>query len=190
MSSNEKIDVIDFIINVLKEHEKNLDEEISRLEGIINTANKIKTPSGPSQKTSNIKIIMNKWNEFQEKSNKPEIVSYNMKDGRINFSAFKNNTLFIYSEDISEISMTMEKTAEKFVIRGVEVSRIEDHPLIFNGTLKCGLNLTPRKSEYKLPEGNVIQKITYEIDTEETLNWLSKKLVIEREKIIYGYLEI
>ena len=190
MSSNEKIDVIDFIINVLKEHEKNLDEEISRLEGIINTANKNKTPSGPSQKTSNIKIIMNKWNEFQEKSNKPEIVSYNMKDGRIIFSAYKNNSLFIYSEDISEISMTIEKTAEKFVIRGVEVSRIEDHPLIFNGTLKCGLNLTPRKSEYKLPEGNVIQKITYEIDTEETLTWLSKKLVIEREKIIYGYLEI
>ena len=32
MSFDEKVDVIDLIINVLKEHEKTLDELISRLE--------------------------------------------------------------------------------------------------------------------------------------------------------------
>lgn len=38
--SDKRLDLIDFIINVLKEHEKNLDFQIARLEEIINRIEK------------------------------------------------------------------------------------------------------------------------------------------------------
>jgi len=102
----------------------------------------------------------------------------------------KENFVFTYVESVSEITMTIEKINEKILVKGLELSKIENHPLVFNGRLKCGLTLTDRKSEFKLPDGNIIQKINYDIDTGETKNWLAKQLEIKRENIIVGEIEI
>jgi hypothetical protein len=187
MSSNEKIDVIDLIINVLREHEKTLDTLISKLETTIDSAPKRDGESvrqvPPHNKYS---IIVDNWPEFKERSSKADLAIFSMKDNKLTISVIKENFVYSYEESVSEITMTIEKINEKILVKGLELSKIENHPLVFNGRLKCGLTLTDRKSEFKLPDGNIIQKINYELDNGETKNWLAKQLEIKRENIIVG----
>jgi hypothetical protein len=191
MSSNEKIDVIDLIINVLREHEKTLDTLISKLETTIDSA--------PKKGDENVKqvpyhnkysIIVNNWSEFKERSSRADLAVFNMKDNKVIISVIKENFVYSYVESVSEVTMTIEKINEKILVKGLELSKIEDHPLVFNGRLKCGLILTHRKSEFNLPDGNIIQKINYEVDSGETKNWLVKQLEIKRENIILGEIEV
>ena len=191
MSSNEKIDVIDLIINVLREHEKTLDTLISKLETTIDSAPK---RDGESIKQvpphSKYSIIVDNWSEFKERSLKADLAVFSMKGNKLTISVIKENFVYTYVESVSEITMTIEKINEKILVKGLELSKIENHPLVFNGRLKCGLTLTDRKSEFKLPDGNIIQKINYDIDTGETKNWLAKQLEIKRENIIVGEIEV
>lgn len=191
MSSNEKIDVIDLIINVLREHEKTLDTLISKLETTIDSAPKMdgervkQVP--PHNKYS---IMVDNWSEFKERSSKADLAIFSMKGNKLTISVIKENFVYTYVESVSEITMTIEKINEKILVKGLELSKIENHPLVFNGRLKCGLTLTDRKSEFKLPDGNIIQKINYELDNGETKNWLAKQLEIKRENIIVGEIEV
>ena len=191
MSSNEKIDVIDLIINVLREHEKTLDTLISKLETTIDSAPK-KGDESVKQVLYNNKyrLIVNNWSEFKERSSKADLAVFNMKDNKLTISVIKENFVYSYVESVSEITMTIEKINEKILVKGLELSKIEDHPLVFNGRLKCGLTLTDRKSEFNLPDGNIIQKINYDVDNGETKNWLAKQLEIKRENIIVGEIEV
>jgi hypothetical protein len=191
MSSNEKIDVIDLIINVLREHEKTLDTLISKLETTLESAPK-KDNENVKQVLYNNKysIIVNTWSEFKERSSKADLAVFSMKDNKVKISVIKENFVYSYVESVSEITMTIEKINEKILVKGLELSKIEDHPLVFNGRLKCGLTLTDRKSEFKLPDGNIIQKINYEADNGETKNWLATQPEIKRENIIIGEIEI
>ena len=191
MSSNEKIDVIDLIINVLREHEKTLDTLISKLETTIDSAPK-KGDESVKQVLYNNKyrLIVNTWSEFKERSSKADLAVFNMKDNKLTISVIKENFVYSYVESVSEITMTIEKINEKILVKGLELSKIEDHPLVFNGRLKCGLTLTDRKSEFNLPDGNIIQKINYDVDNGETKNWLAKQLEIKRENIIVGEIEV
>jgi hypothetical protein len=91
MSSNEKIDVIDLIINVLREHEKTLDTLISKLETTIDSAPKKEGESvkqvPPHNKYS---IIVDNWSEFK-RSSKADLAVFNMKDNKLTISAIKEN---------------------------------------------------------------------------------------------------
>jgi len=191
MSSNEKIDVIDLIINVLREHEKTLDTLISKLEVALDSTPK-KSEEDVKQilHYNNFRIIVNNWSEFKERTSKAELAAFNMKDNKLKICVIKESFVYSYIESVSEITMTIEKINEKVMVKGLELSKIEDHPLVFSGRLKCGLNLTHRKTEFNLPDGNIIQKINYELDNGETKNWLVKQLEIKRENIIVGEIEV
>ena len=191
MSSNEKIDVIDLIINVLREHEKTLDTLISKLEVTLDSTPK-KSEENVKQilHHNNFRIIVNNWSEFKERTSKAELAAFNMKDNKLKISVIKESFVYSYIESVSEITMTIEKINDKVMVKGLELSKIEDHPLVFSGRLKCGLNLTHRKTEFNLPDGNIIQKINYELDNGETKNWLVKQLEIKRENIIVGEIEV
>jgi hypothetical protein len=191
MSSNEKIDVIDLIINVLREHEKTLDTLISKLEVALDSTPK-KSEENVKQilHYNNFRIIVNNWSEFKERTSKAELAAFNMKDNKLKICVIKESFVYSYIESVSEITMTIEKINDKVMVKGLELSKIEDHPLVFSGRLKCGLNLTHRKTEFNLPDGNIIQKINYELDNGETKNWLVKQLEIKRENIIVGEIEV
>jgi hypothetical protein len=136
-----------------------------------------------------VKITLNNWPDFKERSTKPELLAYNMRDNKITISALKDGYINSYIEFVSEISMTIEKIEQRVVVKGLELSRIEDHPFIFNGKLRCGLALLPRKTEFSPGDGKIIQKINYDLDTEDTRNWLLKLLGADKNYIIYGEIE-
>lgn len=192
MGSNEKIDVIDFIINILKEHEKSLDTQIAKMEEILNNKNVVtkSEKQSSSNKEKVIQIDIKNWNEFIDKSNKPELASFETINEELIINALKRNILFNYKEPISEVTMTIEKNMDKINIKGVEVKKIDDHPLISNGRLNCGLMLKPIKTEYQTTDNKIIQKLTYYMDIEDTRKWLSQKLNIDKDSVINGKISI
>ena len=87
MSSNEKIDVIDLIINVLREHEKTLDTLISKLENTIDSAPK-RDGEGVKQVPPHnaYSIMVDNWSEFKERSSKAELAAFNMNNNILRIS--------------------------------------------------------------------------------------------------------
>ena len=62
---DEKIDVIDLIINVLKDHEKKMDELVSRLEEAQVTPAEVKAPREPPMQVGAVfTAALKRWDEF------------------------------------------------------------------------------------------------------------------------------
>jgi len=191
MSHDERVDVIDFIINVLKEHEKSLDAQVTKLEDII-TFDRMARPSQGEVKgrSLRVKVALNKWSEFQEKSTEPQMLAFNVSDDKLEVSVLKDDILFVYREKIPELSMTVEREEGRLVTRGGNFSDLFDNLSLIAGSLQCGLPVKHRKVDFKLPDGDVVQKIIFEVDSEIAKSWLSKQLGVEKTSIIFGSIEI
>jgi hypothetical protein len=191
MSHDEKVDVIDFIINVLKEHEKNLDAQVAKLEDII-TFDRMARPSqeSPKGRASRVKVALEKWPEFKERSTEPQMLAFTMTDDGFQVSALKDDVLYVYHEKVPEVSMAVERGEGKTMPRGGNFGDLFDNLSLLSGRLQCGLPVKHRKVELKLPDGCVVQKIIFEVDNEVAKSWLSEQLEIDKTSILYGLIEI
>ena len=108
---DEKIDVIDLIINVLKEHEKKLDELVSRLEELP------KIPTQPSSyqepekapvrelSTIGVSAILKKWRDFRERSSKAKLVAFALGNTTFKVSALSRGVVYIYEEEMPQMNI-------------------------------------------------------------------------------------
>jgi len=190
MSRDERVDVIDFIINILKEHEKSLDAQIAKLEDIMNSDRAALSSQGEAKgRSPRVKVTINKWPEFREKSTEPRILAFSTSDDKLEVSALKDDVIYVYREKIPELSMVVEKGEGRVVVREGDLGDILDALSLIRGELKCGLSAKHRKMDLKLPDGNVVQKVIFEVDGEIAKSWLSKQLGIEEKSIILGSIE-
>jgi len=111
MSRDERADAIDFIINVLKEHEKNLDTQVAKLGNIINANEMALSSQGEAKgRGLRVKVTINKWPEFCEKSMEPQILTFNISDDKLEVSALKDDIIYVYREKLPELSMEVAKS--------------------------------------------------------------------------------
>ncbi len=108
MSDSEKINALDLVITVLKEHEKTLDSLIEKLE------NALKDFSAVSEKTKaitsarhNVEILCEGWNEFREACTGAEAVSFQL-DGKLRIKALQGNIIYEYMESAHRHVKIME----------------------------------------------------------------------------------
>jgi len=191
LSHDERVDMIDFIINVLKEHEKTLDAQVAKLKDII-TFDRMARPSQGEAKgrSPRVKLALKEWPEFREKSTKPQMLAFNVSDDRLEVSTLKDDALYVYREKIPEFSMAVEKGEGRVVVKEGDLGDLFDNLSLIAGKLQCGLPVKHRKVDLKLPDGDVVQKIIFEVDGEIAKTWLSKQLGIEETSIIFGSIEI
>jgi hypothetical protein len=191
MSYDEKVDVIDFIINVLKEHEKNLDTQVAKLEDIMASDRTPRPYQEPPKRVSlRVKVALNKWTEFRERITKPQMLAFTITDDGFQVSALKDDTLYIYQEKVPEISMTIEREGERTTTKGGNFGDLFDNLSLIGGELQCGLHVEHKKVELELPNSCIVQKLIFEIDNEATKSWLSEQLNIEKSSIMFGTMEI
>ncbi len=91
MSDLERVATLDFIIGVLKEHEKALDSIGSRLE------RSLKDLRHSKRRTRLVLFSCASWDDFKEISSKAEAVSFRI-NSRITVRALKGNYLYEFSE--------------------------------------------------------------------------------------------
>jgi len=85
--------------------------------------------------------------------------------------------------------MAVEKGEGRVVVKEGDLGDLFDNLSLIAGKLQCGLPVKHRKVDLKLPDGDVVQKIIFEVDGEIAKTWLSKQLGIEETSIIFGSIE-
>jgi hypothetical protein len=185
MGFDERVDVVDLILKVLKEHEKNLDSIILQLNESLSTRN----VDGQVLVTPGLKyrVQLSNWEEFKERSLKAEIVAYDISDSKLSISAYKNGSLTIYTEEIPEFTLKKEKSGERIVGKH-DLTKV-DGSLIVGGWLKCGLSVKVKQGKTDLKYTEKLRKISCEINTNEIQSWLSSELKIDKKSVVSGKIE-
>jgi len=183
---DERVDVVDLILKVLKEHEKNLDSIILQLnESLSNRSYDGQVLMAPGLK---YRVQLHDWDEFKDRSIKAEIAAYDISDGKLFIFAYKNGSLSIYSEEIPEFTIKTEKSGERVVLSGRHLSR-GDETYIFNGKLKCGLGVKTKKSRGHMKQGETVHKISCDINPNDIRTWLSAELKVDKKSVVSGKIE-
>jgi len=189
MSFDEKVDVIDLIINVLKEHEKTLDELISRLEEVLSRGPPAPVEHRPAERPI-VTVEVRSWIEFRERCRGSRLAAFEVVDGRFRVSALKGDILYIYEEEMPEMSIRFREEDGRTVIDGIDLRDREQFPTAMRGRLKCGLDISISGMTVDLPEGTSIYRLHYTIDPVKAKKWLSEELEMDEDKILEGEIHL
>ena len=188
MSFDEKVDVIDLIINVLREHEKNLDDLVSRLEKALEQKTPPRAEAGLELRKPLITAVVNRWAEFRERCLGSGIVAFDIEDKQFRVSALNDGVLYAYGENMPDMEIRMREKDDRTVIDGIDIGSIGQVPAVLRGRLECGLEVSVKGAEVRLPDGVVVYKVLYDVDADEARNWLSHQLKVDKKAIIQGEL--
>ncbi len=187
---DEKIDVIDLIINVLKDHEKKMDELVSRLEEVLVTPAEVKAPrEPPKQVGAAITAVLKRWVEFTGRCSGSQLVAFDIADGFFEVSAVAGGVVYVYREEIPRLDLQYTKGDEGVRIESIDISKAGLMPAALRGNLDCGLELEKKEVEVGLPGGSVVHKIIYDIDPGTAKSWLAYQLGVDDSTVIQGNLK-
>jgi len=197
---DDKIDVIDFIINVLKEHEKKLDELVSRLEGsnVVETLFQKPISGKPVEKPPQVQptvsgkailAVVKKWSHFVERCTGAGLVAFDLDGGVFKVSAVVDGMLYAYKEEVPDMEIRYKIVDERAHIESIDISKASLVSKALKGKLNCGLEFAKREVEKEQPEGETIHKVVYEIDPLVARSWLAYQLGTKEENIVQGKLQ-
>ena len=182
MSNADKVEVMDFLINVLKDHEKSLDTLISRTEDILkdnlNTQQKV-------QNAPKLKIELKNWVDFCDRALNSELVCFDLIDNKFYCDVITETKVYQYTEETPEVTLELENN-NNIVLSGLEMSNLEERTSLLNGKLSIGLELNAKKFKNTGDK----HKIQYSLDALYTKNWLSRELSINRDFIVQGNISL
>jgi len=190
MGFDEKVDVIDLIINVLRDHEKTLDNLISKLEGALDTSPVGAEAARTVVRKPSVSVLLRRWEDFRERCVGASIVAFDIEDKRFNVSAVKDGILHSYQEAMPDMEIRFREKEEGVVIDGIDLGSVGLVPTVLRGRLECGLEVSVRGSEVDVPDGGAVYKVIYDINADEARSWLAYQLKVERENILQGRVQI
>jgi hypothetical protein len=200
-SFDEKIDVIDLIINVLKEHETKLDELVSRLESIPQRASVLEDSKLSESYVRSIPIensrsmgppvtaILDRWTDFRLKCQSARLVTFDTKDGTFKVSAIAGGILYVYSEEMPSMGITYKENGEGARVEGIDINKPGLMPTALREKLDCGLEFDREDITTQLDDGRSLHKIIYKIDSGIARSWITYQLGIEDSDVVQGMLK-
>jgi hypothetical protein len=196
-SFDEKIDVIDLIINVLKDHEAKLDELVSRLEDTQISSLEMEEPPktrepkevrrAPTKAPGPvISVVLKRWSEFVERGESAELVAFDTENGVFEVSAYVGDTVYVYKEEIPRMEMLFRGGEKRARIEEIDISSPELLSMALKGTLDCGLELIKRNIESEMDDGKILHQIVYEVDPVVTKSWIKFQLGLDNADVVQG----
>ena len=182
MSQTDKVEVMDFLINVLKDHEKSLDTLITRAEDVIEDN---QSPRKVSQNPPPLKITLRDWAEFKDRAIEAELVCFDMTDSMFLCKVITETKVYIYQEKVPDIELKMNDD-DNLVLSGFNLGDFEEGFSFLNGKLEIGLELVAKKVKRSNDMENKKHMILHELDVLYTKNWLSRELGIHRDFVVQG----
>jgi len=184
----EKIDVLDLIIDVLKDHEENLcritekfdefhqemctfaeklsllDRFLKRLEGLkVKDVVEAIGVNGPL-----VKVKCNDWAAFQAASRGALLVTFEISEDQVVVSSITDLFVFIYSDGIPELMGMVSEGAIKWIKEALK-----------NGGSETVSSSSSSSESYEFEYENVV-------NPELLRRWLSSELGIPKNKIVHG----
>jgi hypothetical protein len=183
---NERVDVVDLILHVLKEHEKNLDSLVLQLgETVSQQGNVSKIPAhGIIQH----KIVLRSWPEFREKCLHSETITFDFETDKFKVIALKNDIFYIYFESLPQAINKKVVIDNQYFSSNIK-SHIEGNTHLNNSQLNCGLKFNMEKIKCNSYAENNLNNNTFNINPDEVKLWLSEQLKTEKRAIMFGWIE-
>jgi hypothetical protein len=191
---DEKVDIIDLLISLLRDHEKKLDEISYRLEKIVGgrqpqesmeIPEPTHTTAPPQVYTTGIVAFVSNWQDFRARCNRSNLVSVSVSEAEFKVSAYSGGVLYYYSERLPSIQV--KRTDEGGSL--MDLADIADAQVALSGKLRCGLALKTSSFESKV-EGSTVQVVRYSVDRGIAKEWVASQLDVEESSIIEGELDI
>lgn len=190
MSSDrdDRVDMLDLLINLLKEHEKKMDELTYRLETLLDES---RPPTEPPRRApegiSGVVARVSSWREFKRQCTGALSVAVEIYERIFKVTALSRNVLFAYEEEIPVLEVTHRDEGRETTYAVTDASLTLKSLM---GTLDCGLELDRRVINSVLPDGGAVQRVVYYLDPGVARSWLADQLALEESSIILGALSL
>ncbi|RLG08921.1 MAG: hypothetical protein DRN64_04540 [Thaumarchaeota archaeon] len=143
----DKIDVLDLIINVLKDHEKSLSDFIEKMDTFIKEVSVFKKVYGKSgisrprmfTQRDNRNIIFvecERWSDFKEVSMGARLVAFEVRDGGLHITSISDGFIFKHLHKLPSSEAVTSLSPESLDV----------------GNVKCWLS-----DELKVPENRIVE---------------------------------
>ena len=190
MSSDrdDRVDMLDLLINLLKEHEKKMDELTYRLETLLDERRPpTETPRRAPEGISGVVARVSSWREFKRLCTGALSVAVVIDERIFKVTALSRNVLFAYEEEIPVLEINKRNEGRETTYAVTDASLTLKSLM---GTLDCGLELDRRVIDSALPDGGAVQRVVYYVDPGVGRSWLADQLAVEESLIILGALSL
>jgi len=191
---DDKVDIIDLLINLLRDHEKKLDEISYRLEKLVEGRQPLASmepleipPARPPQMTTASGIVaqVSNWQDFRERGSRSQLVSVNISETQFKVSAYTAGILYSYAEKLPSIQI--KRTDEGG--NQMNLEDIADAQVALSGKLLCGLTLETRSFESKVTDDS-IRVVSFSVNRAAAKDWVASQLDVDASMVIEGELDI
>lgn len=188
LDRDDRVDMLDLLINLLKEHEKKMDELAYRLE---TTLDERTPPTEPPRRTpeeiSGVVARVSNWREFKRQCTGALSVAVEIDERTFKVTALTRNILFAYEEGIPVLEVIQRNEGRETTYAVTDVSLTLKSLM---GNLDCGLEMDRRVIDSALPDGGAVQRVVYYVDPGTARSWLADQLELEESSIILGTLSL
>ena len=188
--SDDRVDMLDLLINLLKEHEQKMDKLAYRLESLLEESRApIESPRRPLEGIGVVVARVSSWGEYKRQCTGALSVAVEIDERVFKVTALSRNILFVYEEEIPILEVTQgdEEGSMKTTYTVTDASLTLK---ALRGSLNCGLKLNRRVIDSSLPYGEVSQSVIYYVDLGAAKSWLADQLAVEEASIILGSLSL
>jgi len=198
---DEKMDVMDLIINVLKDHESKLDELVSRLESLPPHQEVSEDDSEPEDEPRRpvaglprqagpvVTVVLKRWADFRLKCASSRLVAFDTEESVFEVSALAGGVVYVYREEVPSMGITYREDEEGARVEGIDISKPGLMPAALREKLDCGLEFTRRDHETNIDDGRTLHKIIFEIDPMVARSWIAYQLGVDDSDVVQGKLQ-
>ena len=183
----EKIDALDLIINVLKEHEKRLDKLAESLEKMLKELHLSRTVGIASERESKdlrVQIVCDDWTDFKNRSRNSDLVIFDVDERNLKFTSISGFSIYHYSEPVIDVKVPLEIEGEYYRIKKSEMRFFLEK--LAKKKFKC--NVEPSITIKLVSSGENMDLLLFRLypEVSKLKTWLAKELDVPPENVIYG----
>ena len=179
------LDILDLIINQLREHERKIDMIGERLESIAELDVLSHRPRHLSESVY-LRITMKKWGDFKRRCENAELLSFLVDKKNLKIMARIGNNLNVYYEMLPEVNILCKTDDNILHLEVNEINNLGHFIKAFRGELECGLRLKTEVIEVKNRDEVPTRIIFYSTSSKDVKRWLCNEMSVDPSFVIEG----
>ena len=184
---DDKVDIIDLLISLLRDHEKKLDEISYRLEKLADGGQPIPYIEEPDVKPGvsgvSVTVIVSRWSDYRERCRGSQLIAYKITETSLHVASLVGSIVYIYEEQIPSITLKKKEDGST----QINILDLANTQTALSGKLACGLALETVSFD-SMVDGEKVSIVKYMVSDENVRSWLASQLEVDSSQIIKGEL--
>ena len=184
---DDKVDIIDLLISLLRDHEKKLDEISYRLEKLADGGQPIPYIEEPDVKPGvsgvSVTVIVSRWSDYRERCRGSQLIAFKITETSLHVASLVGSIVYIYEEQIPSITLKKKEDGST----QINILDLANTQTALSGKLACGLALEAVSFDSTV-DGEKVSIVKYTVSDENVKSWLASQLEVDSSQIIKGEL--